>query len=194
MKKRGGAQAELAGHTTEYTSTSCRCPWRLQGPRGRRHAEEVFRLLTDVRYFNQILSWQERRKRLFELCGEPSDDEIYRARPELAQLREAANGISIADFKIVLQKKLAALRDTLKMLPQRLDEAQRTLTPPVDMETVNRQKAEQEARLEEYNGLLNASSNARRAELESDCAAWTQTPVRWTPRTAGSGCALRNEF
>lgn len=169
VKKRGEAQAELAGHTTEYFVDEL--PLSMREFKARVDEimpEDTFRLLTDVRYFNTILSWQERRKKLFGLCGEPSDDEIYRANPELAALREAAGSMPIADYKVVLGRSLAKLRDTLKILPQRLDEAQRALTPEVDVAAVQASKAALETQLQEYTDLLSASASSRRAELESE--------------------------
>ena len=38
--------------------------------------EQIFRLLTDPRYFNEVLHWNDRRELLLEVCGDVSDSEV----------------------------------------------------------------------------------------------------------------------
>ncbi|MGG4032987.1 ATP-binding protein, partial [Paenibacillus cisolokensis] len=86
-KKRGAVTAEFTGHTTDYY---------VDGVPVKKSEyadvvssivdEDLFKLLTNPSYFNEVLKWQERRKILIEVCGDVSDAEVITSNPELSEL------------------------------------------------------------------------------------------------------------
>ena len=68
-KKRGSATAEFTGHTTDHYIDGVPVQKKEYDARIAEIADEnIFRLLTDPRYFNEILHWKKRRELLLEVC------------------------------------------------------------------------------------------------------------------------------
>jgi DNA repair exonuclease SbcCD ATPase subunit len=107
-KKRGSALDEFTGHTTDYYINEL--PVKKSEYEAKMKSlipENLFKLLTNPLYFNEILEWKERRKILFELCGEETSREILKTE----------------DAKKILCSKQKKLNDELKNIPVRIDEA-----------------------------------------------------------------------
>jgi AAA15 family ATPase/GTPase len=84
-KKRGSAEKQFSGHTTEYYIDGV--------PLKKKEYdqlisdlidEDVFKLLTNPSYFNEQLHWQDRRKILLQVCGDITDEEVIASNAELA--------------------------------------------------------------------------------------------------------------
>lgn len=127
-RKRGSAEKTFTGHTSEYFVDSV--------PVKKNEYEKIiaqiidedkFRLLTNPAYFNEHLSWQERRKKLLDVCGDLTDAEVIASDASLSKLPKILNGRALDDHKKVIATRRAKINDELKKIPIRIDEAQRAL-------------------------------------------------------------------
>jgi exonuclease SbcC len=95
--------------------------------------EEIFRLLTNPLYFNlhykvgKLTDWQSRRKLLFEMCGEISDEEIIARNPSLAKLPEVLDGKSIEDRKAIIAQSIKKLNAEIEKIGPKIDENMRLI-------------------------------------------------------------------
>jgi len=127
-KKRGSVTAEFSGHTTDYFVDGV--PVKESEYRAAVDGildERLFRLLTDPRYFNEVLKWQERRKILMEVCGDVSDDDVIAANPALADLPAILAGRTIDQHRKVVLARRKEINDELERIPVRIDEATRSM-------------------------------------------------------------------
>ena len=127
-KKRGSATAEFTGHTTDYYIDGVPVQKKEYDARIAEIADEnIFRLLTDPRYFNEILHWQKRRELLLEVCGDVSDAEVITSKVDLAGLSEVLGNRTIEQHRKVIQARRSEINKELEKIPVRIDEVQRNL-------------------------------------------------------------------
>lgn len=113
-KQRGAAEAILVGNTTEYLYGPAGSPTPISATQyaeviSKLIPEKLFKLITDPTYFNDKLTWQERRQIVMQLCGDVTDDEIVKSDASLAEVLQLAAGRSIDDTKKGIR---AAIRET----------------------------------------------------------------------------------
>ena len=131
-KKRGSATAEFTGHTTDHFVDGVPVQKKEYDARIAEIADEqIFRLLTDPRYFNEVLHWQKRRELLLEVCGDVSDAEVIASKPELSKLADILGNRTIEQHRKVIQARRAEINKELEKIPVRIDEAKRGL-PDID--------------------------------------------------------------
>ncbi len=127
-KKRGSANAVLTGHETKYSIDDV--------PKKKSEYEEyikqlldekIFRLLTDVLYFNTQLHWADRRKILLEMCGDITDGEVINSDVALSPLAVYLDKYSMDDFKKKLAADRARINKAREELPIRIDEAYKSI-------------------------------------------------------------------
>lgn len=126
-KKRGSATSEFTGHTTDYFIDGV--PVKQKEYKDRIDSfidETVFKLLTSPSYFNEQLSWQERRKTLLQICGDISDEEVISTNTSLARLPAILSGRSIEDHRKVIAARRSEINKELEKIPVRIDEAERS--------------------------------------------------------------------
>lgn len=127
-KKRGSAAPEFTGNMTDYFFDGVPCQKKDFDSRVKTIInEEVFRLLTDPRRFNEQLSWQERRKLLMEICGDVSDEDVIASNKKLSGLTALLNGCGIEDFKKIIAARKKQINDEIEKIPTRIDEAARSM-------------------------------------------------------------------
>lgn len=131
-KKRGSAKAEFTGHTTDHYLDGVPVKKKEYDEQIAEIAdEEIFRLLTDPRYFNEVLHWQKRRELLLEVCGDVSDAEIIASKKELFELADILGNRSIEQHRKVILARRKEINKELERIPVRIDEVERGL-PRVD--------------------------------------------------------------
>jgi DNA repair exonuclease SbcCD ATPase subunit len=127
-KKRGSATAEFTGHTTDYYIDGVPVQKKEYDARIAEIADEnIFRLLTDPRYFNEVLHWQKRRELLLEVCGDVSDAEVISSKKELSKLADILGNRTIEQHRKVIQARRSEINKELEKIPVRIDEVQRNL-------------------------------------------------------------------
>src|SRR5690554_5330153 len=131
-KKRGSAKAEFTGHTTDHFVDGVPVQKKEYDAKITEIAdEELFRLLTDPRYFNEVLHWQKRRELLLEVCGDVSDAEVIASKKELAKLSDILGNRTIEQHRKVIQARKSEINKELEKIPVRIDEVKRGL-PNID--------------------------------------------------------------
>jgi len=132
QKKRGSATAEFTGHTTDHFVDGVPVQKKEYDARIAEIADEnIFRLLTDPRYFNEVLHWQKRRELLLEVCGDVSDAEVIASKKELAKLSDILGNRTIEQHRKVIQARRTEINRELEKIPVRIDEVKLGL-PNVD--------------------------------------------------------------
>ncbi len=133
-KARGTDQAVYDGNTTDYYFGPVgEALTRVQGKRFQEIVssmipEQLFKLLTDPLYFNEKLTWKERRSILTKVCGAVSDADVAAADPSLAEVTAMAAGRSIDETRQALRltiKKTTAARAECE---PRSDECRKQMT------------------------------------------------------------------
>jgi len=181
-KKRGSATPEFTRHTTDYYVDG------VPMKKGEYEAEvakivdeDIFRLLTDPRYFNEQLKWQDRRKILLTVCGDLTDDEVIASRADLADLPAILGGRTIEQHRKVVLARRKEINDELERIPDRIDEANRA-KPDVSgysedelREKIDALKVQIEAKQDEQRRIQNggeiAEKERRQRELEAEMLA-----------------------
>lgn len=129
-RKSGQAAKEFAGHTTDYFIDEVPVSRGQYAEHIRKIVDEkVFRLLTDVHFFNEGLKWQERREILFSIAfsiaGPISKKEVFQSDPELQELENILGDREVEDMKKILGQARKKLQADLEKIPERIDEATR---------------------------------------------------------------------
>lgn len=131
-KKRGSATAEFTGHTTDYFVDGVPVQKKEYDARIAEIADEnIFRLLTDPRYFNEVLHWTDRRKLLLEVCGDVSDEEVISSQKALNALKDIIGNRTIEQQRKIIQARLTEINKELQKIPVRIDEVKLGL-PSID--------------------------------------------------------------
>ena len=148
-KKRGSATAEFTGHTTDYFVDGVPVQKKEYDARIAEIADEnIFRLLTDPRYFNEVLHWQKRRELLLEVCGDVSDAEVIASNKDLSGLSDILGNRTIEQHRKVIQARKSEINKELEKIPVRIDEVKRGL-PNIDDITNEKELPNDIARLRE---------------------------------------------
>ncbi len=127
-KKRGSATAEFTGHTTDHYIDGVPVKKKEYDEKIAEIAdEEIFRLLTDPRYFNEVLHWQKRRELLLEVCGDVSDAEVIARKKELSKLADILGNRTIEQHRKVIKARRAEINKELEKIPVRIDEVEKGL-------------------------------------------------------------------
>jgi chromosome segregation ATPase len=127
-KTRGSSEKVFSGHTTDYFIDDVPKSQKEYKEKIAELGEEnIFRLLTDPRFFNEQLHWQDRRKMLLEVCGDISDQDVISSDKRLAKLSGILGNRSIDDHKKVIAAKRRKINEQLEKIPVRIDEVQNSM-------------------------------------------------------------------
>ncbi len=161
-KKRGSATATFAGHTTDHFIDGVPVKKKEYEDKIAEIADEsIFKLLTNPRFFNDQMHWQDRRKLLLEICGDVSDQEVIASDKALKALPEILGDRSMDKHRDYIRAQLTRINKELQQIPIRIDEATRALP-----ELPKSGKAAYENELNILNSLKR-DTEARRLRLES---------------------------
>ncbi len=129
VKRRGQENQEFAGHETNY--------WIDEVPVKKKDYEEkinslipesLFKLITDPSFFNNVMSWKERRELLISISGSNiTDEDILNSDEKFATLKENLQSRKIEDYKKVIAAKIKELNAEKEKIPVRIDELTNTL-------------------------------------------------------------------
>ena len=125
-KKRNSPEKEFSGHTTDYFIDGVPVKQSEYKARVAQIVEEdVFKLLTNPAYFNEVLSWQDQRKILLEVAGDISDAEVITSNTKLEKLPSILGKRKLEDHRKVILTQRKEINDELERIPVRIDEAER---------------------------------------------------------------------
>lgn len=141
-KQRGSAEAVFSGHTTKHYIDGVPVSKRAYDDKIADIVDEnIFRLLTDPRAFNDTLHWQDRRKTLLEVCGDVTDADVIASDPSLKDLPKILGKKSLDDLKAIIKEQRAKVNRDLQQIPTRVSEVQRGLP---DISGLNPEQLEQD--------------------------------------------------
>lgn len=130
-RKRGSAEAEFTGHVTEhYIDGVPKSKGEYQAFIDSIAPEKLFMTLTSPTYFNEQLTWQERRAMLMDMCPAVSDHDIFNEmgnRDDILLLESILNTRSVDDAKKVETATRKKINEELSTMPGRIDEATRAI-------------------------------------------------------------------
>lgn len=91
--------------------------------------EQLFKLLTDPLFFNEKLTWKERRSILTKVCGAVGDADVAAADPTLAEVTAMAAGRSIDETRQALRQTIKKTSDARAECEPRADECRKAMKP-----------------------------------------------------------------
>lgn len=161
-KKRGSAQQEFSGHTTDYFIDGV--PVKKKEYTDQVHSiiqEDIFKLLTSPSYFNEQLKWQDRRKTLLEICGDISDEEVIASNSSLVKLPSILNERTIENHRKVIAARRSEINKELDKIPVRIDEIQLNLpdVSQLNKTSIESQIAQLNTTIDEKMTLINNIKN-----------------------------------
>lgn len=129
-KKRGSLTAEFTGHETEYYIND------IPKSKGEYTAyiseiitEDIFRLLTNPKYFSTGINKKDRREMLFRLCGGVTDEDVIMSNLELfGELQEPLSKYTLDELKTVTASNKRKVNGRIQDIPHRIDETSRYIT------------------------------------------------------------------
>lgn len=139
VRKRGGSEEEFIGNETEYFWNNVPIKKGVYESRVFELLanEETFRLLTDIKYFNS-LTWQDRRRMLFELVEEE------KIQPKDEELRKALKGKTTDELRLQLNQSKKKLLEKIDQSPIRIDEINKSLADEVEIDQLEIDKIDKE--------------------------------------------------
>ncbi len=146
-KTRGQATSKFSGHTTNFKVNGIGvAAGEYKHQVDQICPERLFRELTDALHFNTKVSWQDRRKRLIEMCGDVTDQDVIASEPDLAELPDIVGAYSIDDYRKLAGQRRREANKELEEIPNRIDERRREIGEPLDAPATNidELRAEQE--------------------------------------------------
>lgn len=164
VKQRGQAEAELKGTQTTFEADGI--PIKLKDYQATINSivnEDLFKMVTNPLYFPSI-KWQDQRKILLEITGEPEEENIISYNPSLSPLKdEMQDGID--NFIKRTKASIGKLKDQLKSIPFRIDECNNSIME-VDTETLEFQKKSIVGGMEHLEEQIADSSKANEEKLK----------------------------
>ncbi len=127
--KRGQAEATYDGNTSEYAVDGV--PMQKKGFAEKVAElvdEDTFRMLTSVSRFSDGISWQDRRKVLFNIAGVMDDPQILASDLKFQPLVESMGRLSVADYKKKLLAEKKNFTGVRNDIPARISECEKTVT------------------------------------------------------------------
>jgi hypothetical protein len=144
-KRRGSAQSEHDGNTTDYYINGVPSTEKEYAASISALASgdaDRLKTLTIPDYFPSELPWQARRQILLDLCGDITDEDVISSTTELADLLTylkipgTDETYSIDNYLKIARAKKADINKQLGLIPARIDEANRA-TPNISGYDVN---------------------------------------------------------
>ena len=176
-RKRGAAEAEFTGNVTDYYVDGVGVKKKEYIATVERACGvdiEKLKMLLVLGYFADTMKTEDKRKILFELAGEFTDEDVFAKKPELKDLASylAMPGNTSKTYTIEQWRKIAAeqrssLNKKLELLPTRIDEAQKLIPEDTADEEalVNSLQAldEERTKIEEERASLNTEDGQKEA-------------------------------
>lgn len=163
-RKRGSVNETYDGNTSDYFVDEVPVKKKLFDETVREMVgdNKTFRMLTDLRYFCEVLPWRERREILMDMCWHTDDKTVMEQDERFAPLLEAVGRLSLDEYRTMLSAKRKNISGARDKIPTRLDELDRMLeqVAPCDYDAV---RAELEVLRERLQTVQSASDQPGRA-------------------------------
>lgn len=171
-KKRGAEKAVFTKNEAQYFWNDTPCNMGdYQIRLSELIKEEVFKLITSTRYFNEVLTWQRRRDALLKVAGEITNEEVIdnisdkSTRASFVELINLLNeNKTIEDIKKEYASKKRNIKETLEHIPARIDELKRSIPEKQDFSVITANLSKKEAELNNIDELILNASKALQAK------------------------------
>lgn len=161
-KKRGEAEQTFSGNTTE-------CVWNDEPISATEYKnkisklidENIFKLVTNPSYFSEVLTWQERRKILLNVCGSVSVADILKTKTEFKDIEKEVLERGIESYKNVLVSQKREINKEISQIPPRVDEINRQIEPlkNIDFDALEFKKTFIQGGIKKLNEELSEAEN-----------------------------------
>ena len=170
--KRGEAEAKFSGHTIDHfvdgvpvsereykIAIESLCP-----------TEAIFKLLTNPGYFNEQMKWQDRRKVLFDIAGDMTDQDVIDADPELKPLNAMMEKHTLEEYARILAAEKKEVTKRKDELPIRISEQKNSIphAPSRTAEVISKEiiklTKEREAKKAELDRIGNGGEIAQKTK------------------------------
>lgn len=170
-RKRGSTEEVFNGHTNDYFINGVpKTQKDFKKEIEELVDEEVFKMLTNLYYFNQNMNWKERREAILKLSGEIDHNEVIKQNPSLSALSQILAKNKVEDvLKIAITNK-QQVNKHLKEIPSRIEELKNIRYD----ELQNASEEELKQKLDDKNEYLEklialqSQNDTKTAELELD--------------------------
>ena len=123
-KKRGSIAETFTGHETDYFIDDVpKKKSEFEAAISSIIDEKKFQLLTNPLYFNETLTWQERRQILIDLCGDVSPEDVANSNTRLKPLVPKLNDMTADDLLKMAATKRKRINKEITELETRISEA-----------------------------------------------------------------------
>lgn len=123
-KKRGSVTETFTGHETDYFIDDVpKKKSEFEAAISSIIDEKKFQLLTNPLYFNETLTWQERRQILIDLCGDVSPEDVANSNARLKPLVPKLNDMTADDLLKMAATKRKRINKEITELETRISEA-----------------------------------------------------------------------
>lgn len=123
-KKRGSIAETFTGHETDYFIDDVpNKKSEFEAAISSIIDEKKFQLLTNPLYFNETLTWQERRQILIDLCGDVSPEDVANSNARLKPLVPKLNDMTADDLLKMAATKRRRINKEITELETRISEA-----------------------------------------------------------------------
>ncbi|MDO4720939.1 MAG: AAA family ATPase [Peptostreptococcaceae bacterium] len=162
-KKRGQAEAEFSGHTTEYFVSGVPVKKKEYQDRiGSIIQEDLFKLLSNPAHFSVALDKNKRREILMTLVKDVSDAEIIAENPQLRELSELMQDYRIDELRAMRKAQASKINREIQELPIRISELA-GIKKDLDFSSLSVQLTQKKAELERVDRAL-TNENAQAEE------------------------------
>lgn len=127
---------------------------------------EGFKMVTNPYYFNS-LHWEERRKMLFDIAGDVTDEYVAKGNREFEELIKEVTGVGFVNFKKALAVKKKKLQDELDDIDPRISELIRSRPEVLDWEALLKKLESNESELKDIEKQLEDVAKKSEAENKS---------------------------
>lgn len=171
-KKRGSVKKTFSGHTTEFYIDDVPVKKKEYDEKiNSIVSDDIFKLLTNPTYFNEYLDQKQRRKILFDMIGDLTDEEVakHSGNRDLIQLVERLQGKDIENHKKSVRNKQKAINEELDRIPIRIDEIELNMPDVSELneESLRNEIEKIEKEIEEKKDLIsNIKSGGEVSELK----------------------------
>lgn len=128
-KPRGKAVEEFKGNITEYFIDELPVKASEYTAAIKEFVdEELFKLLTNPLYFNEMLQWGQRRDIIMKICGDITAADVLASHEQLTALTKYLSaGQTVEQVKKISAAKLSSIRKELNEIPIRISELQKQI-------------------------------------------------------------------
>ena len=156
-KKRGSNDESFTGHTTDfYINDVPRKKKEYEEKISELVTEDEFNLLSNPKYFNDILDKKERRKILLSLVDDVSIDDVVATNKDLKDLD--LENYTIDELQAMAKSSNKKINDKLKEIPARIDELEATKTSE-DFSGLEKEKEKVKKAIDELDKKLAGTNN-----------------------------------